>query len=1098
MEFMQSPEMHFLINVLSNTFNSDSIIRKDAEQKVDEFLHSQNSLVILILFVNTPSTDKSLRQAAAIILKNNIRHYWSNNEEDKERLPSTLENRTLFKTHLLNGLLVVTDTSIRGLLVEVVRIIAEGEFPSQWPELLPELLRNIQSDNVLSVYNSIYALRKIIKRYEYKLKEKRKDLNEIIRVSFPIIERLLSNLKDFNTVEAAMVMKCALKIFSSCTCYCLPDLNQVNLQIWFESIKHLLAKPFPEPGQPGEPSGQPADTEGREAWPWWKLKKWCARIVYQFISRYGNPMHCGEENRPFAEFFRSELSILLLTPVMNVLEIKAKGGFITSRVHQLCLGYVAHAIEMSPTYKLIKQHMSMLLFDMVLPTLALSNEDIYIFNSDPSEFIRKLNDPLEEWVEPRTAAVSLLQALARYRQKDTLPILLPKLQSIMDTFNDTPIDQRDYRQMDGVLVAVATMAKIMHESKQYKASLEPFVKNQLFPIFQSPAGFLRCRACWVVGYLDFDWSNKEILSGLLQGLLSGLRDHCLPVKASAADSMRVLVNSEDAKPLILPILTELVSEYFKIMSEVESESVVAGLFALVENFHEELVPLSGPMIEKLIEAFKSYATTAAEDEDDDAAFSATQTLDTISVIAQSAENHPQILQNITPLLTNLVGTILVEEKEEYIDSAVEIISYMTYYTDGIIDGWWNLCGPLLHLMKFRVEVDYDYIDEITVPVLSYICKGIDQFVIGNYNGISFVDYLCYMSQIALKKEATEYSNEETEGTAALTVILALLTSSQSLQNSSHSNSNNVLSDGAIVVSIMNMVIEKLIGDDTTRLQPIPINWPDCSDMKNGKLPSGCATLRLRVKCIECICACIYHSPDATMVSLCSSPVEFQERLFEMLFIQIKELQLETTQRLVVVAFSTMLAMDNRKLPQVVQRNSSGLLQTIVKELILIRDGTGSGEGGEGGDTNDDIEDEDEDFDMEDDDEVEGDDNDGLISTEYNKYSELDVPEGGYGEDEDCVDAEDESYRQYLEQIEAEGGVKTYRGGALIGEGDGEEDDGSGTVDFTSQVDKLDIFDYFVRKMKDINNKNASFYQSLQSSLQGDDIINMQALMLNRN
>ena len=1094
MEFTQSPEMNFLLNVLSNTFNSDSIIRKDAEQKVNEFLRSQNSLLILILFVNTPTTDKSLRQAAAIILKNNIRHYWSNREDDKERLPSTLENRTLFKTHLLNGLLVVTDTSIRGLIVEVIRIVAEADFPTQWPELLPELLKNIQSDNVLSVYNSIYTLRKLIKRYEYKPKDKRGDLNEIIKLSFPIVERLLINLKDMNTLDAAMVMKTALKIFNSCTCYCLPDLNQVNLQTWFGSIQHLLSKPLPEPGQSGEPSGQPSDVEGKESWPWWKLKKWCARIVNHFISRYGNPMHCGEENKKFAEFFRSELSILLLTPVMNVLEIKAKGGFITSRVHQLCLGYVAHAIEMSPTYKLIKQHMPMLLFEMVLPTLSLSNEDIFMFDNDPNDFVRKLNDPLEEWVEPRTAAISLLQSLARYRQKDTLPTLLPKLQGIMDNFNNSPIDQRNYREMDGVLVAVATMAKIMNESKLYKSSLEPFVMNQLLPIFQSPVGFLRCRACWVVGYLDFDWTNKDILSGLLQGLINGLRDQCLPVKATAADSMRVLVNSASAKPMILPILTELVNEYFKIMSEIESESVVAGLFALVENFCEELVPLSGPMIEKLIEAFKSYATTATEDEDDDAAFSATQTLDTISVIVQSAENHPLVLQNITPLLTNLVGTILVEEKEEYIDSAVEITSYMTYYTNSIIDGWWSICGPLLHLMKFRVEVDYDYIDEIAVPILSYICKGTDQFLLGNYNDITFVDHLCYMAQIALKKEATDFSNEETEATAALTVILALLTSSQDLQkNCNNNNNNNVLSDGGIVVSIMNMIIEKFIGDNMTRSQPIPPNWPDCSNMNDCKLPSGCATLRLRVKCIECICACIYHSPEATMVSLCSSPIDVQERLFEMIFVQIKELQLETTQRLIVVAFSTLLSMDNRKLPQVLQRNSSGLLQTVVKELILIRDGNYGEEGeGEGED-----EDEDEDFEMDDDDD---DDNNGGggIPRGVGQYSELDVPEGGYGEDEDCVDAEDESYRQYLEQIEAGGGVKTFRGGVLLGEDDGEEDDGTGTVDFTSKVDKLDVFGYFVTKMNEINGSDTRFFESLQHSLQEEDSINFHALMQNRN
>ena len=37
----------------------------------------------------------------------------------------------------------------------------------------------------------------------------------------------------------------------------------------------------------------------------------------------------------------------------------------------------------------------------------------------------QIHDPSEDWLDPRIAAVNLLQMLARYRQKDTLPKLLP-------------------------------------------------------------------------------------------------------------------------------------------------------------------------------------------------------------------------------------------------------------------------------------------------------------------------------------------------------------------------------------------------------------------------------------------------------------------------------------------------------------------------------------------------------------------------------------------------------------------------------------------------------------------------------------------------
>ena len=37
----------------------------------------------------------------------------------------------------------------------------------------------------------------------------------------------------------------------------------------------------------------------------------------------------------------------------------------------------------------------------------------------------QIHDPSEDWLDPRIAAVNLLQMLARYRQKDTLPLLIP-------------------------------------------------------------------------------------------------------------------------------------------------------------------------------------------------------------------------------------------------------------------------------------------------------------------------------------------------------------------------------------------------------------------------------------------------------------------------------------------------------------------------------------------------------------------------------------------------------------------------------------------------------------------------------------------------
>lgn len=71
---------------------------------------------------------------------------------------------------------------------------------------------------------------------------------------------------------------------------------------------------------------------------------------------------------------------------------------------------------------------------------------------------------MEDWLDPRIAATNLLQIMARDRQKDTLPRILPFLGSILAEYNATLPETRDYQKKDGALVAVAAIAKVRANS----------------------------------------------------------------------------------------------------------------------------------------------------------------------------------------------------------------------------------------------------------------------------------------------------------------------------------------------------------------------------------------------------------------------------------------------------------------------------------------------------------------------------------------------------------------------------------------------------------------------------------------------------------
>jgi hypothetical protein len=115
---------------------------------------------------------------------------------------------------------------------------------------------------------------------------------------------------------------------------------------------------------------------------------------------------------------------------------------------------------MANTYKALKPHIDFILFSILFPTLCLTNEEIQLFEQDPTEFVRKCHDPIEDFFDPRNMAANLLQTLARYRQKDILPRFLPFIQQILAEYSAAAPDKRDYWKKEGVLVAMGTVVKV--------------------------------------------------------------------------------------------------------------------------------------------------------------------------------------------------------------------------------------------------------------------------------------------------------------------------------------------------------------------------------------------------------------------------------------------------------------------------------------------------------------------------------------------------------------------------------------------------------------------------------------------------------------
>ena len=264
--------MEVLHQILTNTFNQDNRLRAEAEEALVQFQKRPQAYSILLQLISGQHAVRELRQAAAIVLKNKARDFWVEEKaREKGLIHIPRDEKEAIKQNLVHVLLVETDKSIKAYLAEVVRIISEFEFPEQWPTLIPTLMENIQNPDTLRVYNSLLALRKLVKRYEYKSKENRKPLDDIVQVCFPLLQAFMQHIIQNQSLDAAECMRIIMKIFWSCTQYSLPKASNIDPSMWFNFIANIVGKYLPEASENVEPFGQPQSIDDRKQWPWWKV-----------------------------------------------------------------------------------------------------------------------------------------------------------------------------------------------------------------------------------------------------------------------------------------------------------------------------------------------------------------------------------------------------------------------------------------------------------------------------------------------------------------------------------------------------------------------------------------------------------------------------------------------------------------------------------------------------------------------------------------------------------------------------------------------------------------------------------------------------------
>ncbi|KAG2225799.1 hypothetical protein INT45_007043 [Circinella minor] len=722
-----------------STYHPDPNVHKQAELNIRNIETHNGFLPIVLQILASEELELGARQAAAIYFKNRMNKAWDRSND--AATPINEDDRNMVKQSILQALLRAP-SAVQVQLSTCLNTILSNDFPDQWPDFVNEIQNFLSSTDVKMVYTALLALRELVKVYQWRSMERREPLQQIIKVTFPAILTISDNLVQQESLEAAEMLKLALKIYHAGIQVDLPKCLQETQSLvgWGTMFLQLINKKIPL-------EALPADPEEREKYCWWKTKKWAYHCLNRLFTKYGNPaLLPGSSNKynAFAKGFITNFAPNILQTYLNQIEgwIK-KENWMSAKCLADSAAFFSDSIKHKLTWQILKPHTEDLVAHFIFPQLCFSPEDEELWEDDPVEYVHKKIDPLMDFHSPQTNAINLLIDLARDRKKHTFMGILNFINNVLNKYLETPDEQKNGREKDGALCMIGCLAhQVLRQKSPVANMMEPFFVTHVFPEFKSRFPYLRARACDMTRHFsDLDFTNEQNLATLYQNVLDALRDSELPVKVQAALALQPMIRHESVRNAMAPSLPFIMNELLNLTNQIDIDTLANVMEEFVEVFAEQLTPFAVQLCTQLRDTFLRIMEELAQanqqatgddgsfngdiDEMSDKTMAAMGVLKTIGTLILSLESTPDILQQLEEALLPVITYTLENNVLDLYDEIFEIIDSCTFSAKRVTPTMWGVFELIYKAFK---DSGIDYMDEMLPPLDNYISYGRDVFV----------------------------------------------------------------------------------------------------------------------------------------------------------------------------------------------------------------------------------------------------------------------------------------------------------------------------------------------------------------------------------
>lgn len=682
------------------------------------------------------------RQVAVISLKNAIKRYWAD-ELQKRAVVIGAED----KQHVKNAMVEMfpyAPHEVRVQFQECLRVIITADFPARWPELVGQIMAWLSSGNQQAITAALRVLRIIARKYEYRDDSDRVELNALVEHVFPQLLATFVSLvesRGSESLELAELLKLCCKIYFSTTYMEVPPLLVHDTRQYEGWMNGFLALAEMRPHE----QGMPQDASGRAEWPWWKMKKWLYNIACRMFTKYSVPRVGKKQSDDdmFGQMWNRDYSMKFLHAVVHELSLYSQGRYITPRVANNLLNFLQEAIQKQVYWKELEPHIDQIVQQVVIPMLAFDDADQELWDEDPEEYIRKGYDIIEDIYSPKSAAVTVICELCSKKKKKQLDPTMAHLASILQEVHAAGPAASDAmaRKLDGALYAVGSLAGILNKHPRYSAMIPGIFETYILPLFSSPHGYLRAKACWISSeFVDLmhssdTKSNNQLFMQLFERIQACLNDPDLPVQVDAAVALRAFFDAIDEEDSVhfVQAVPSLLQKFLELANNIESEGIMATIESVVERFSDHIAPYACGIVTTLIQQFWNLVG------DEDRATSGEETpfaevadplaghtiLATIATVLDAVSKSPEILAEMENILFPIFTRFMSEDGMDVIEEVLEMITYITYYSPHISEKMWTLYPRILMSME---TWGTDFFSDFVPVIDNYISRGVQVFL----------------------------------------------------------------------------------------------------------------------------------------------------------------------------------------------------------------------------------------------------------------------------------------------------------------------------------------------------------------------------------